>query len=187
MNVISEEIEKVKPYSYLINFFIFVFKIILFILTKSFSFIISAFYNLGFGFAKKYVNSKDSNYIKVGFFIIFASICFIINSIWIVCSHEIVNYNLYTGISIATVTFFDIGYSIVSIVKNKSNHKYYVLKLISLATALISLELTQSALLSFTMVGVDTSLYNGIIGIIVGLCSMFIGVIIIRKVQLNKL
>lgn len=101
---------------------------------------------------------------------------------------RIVNYDLYKGILIATVTFFDIGYSIYGIIKESKNNdtQNKLLRLINLATALISLELTQSALLSFTMVGVDNSLYNGLIGIIVGTCSLLIGIIIIIKDVKNK-
>jgi dihydroxyacetone kinase DhaKLM complex PTS-EIIA-like component DhaM len=94
-----------------------------------------------------------------------------------------VNYNLYIGITIATVTFYDIGYSIYAIRKNikNNNEKNTLLMLVNLATALISLELTQSALLSFTQANVDNSLYNGIIGIVVGFCSLIIGMIIYFK------
>ena len=53
MNKLSKKIEKLKPYNYLINFSSFTFKVILFILTKSFTFVISSIYNLGIGFAKK--------------------------------------------------------------------------------------------------------------------------------------
>ena len=61
---------------------------------------------------------------------------------------------------------------------NKQNN---LLMLVNLATALISLQLTQSALLSFTQVGVDNSLYNGIIGIVMGISSLVIGIIICFK------
>lgn len=188
MGELNKKIEVFKSYNYLINFSIFIFKIILFILTKSFSFMISSFYNLGIGFAKKNIYSKHQNDVKAGVFLIIASLCFIINSIWTIMIHRTVNYSLHIGILIATVTFFDIGYAIVSIIKNKLNHNDYVLKMISLATAFISLELTQSALLSFTMIGVDNSLYNGIIGIVVGLSSLLIGLIIIKtkKERLNE-
>ena len=99
-----------------------------------------------------------------------------------------VNYDLYTGILIATITFFDIGYSIYGIIKASKNNDIQnkLLKLIHLATALISLELTQSALLSFTMVGINNSLYNGIIGIIVGTSSFVIGIFMIIKAKNNQ-
>lgn len=170
------------------NLFLFGLKIILFLLTKSFFFIISSFYNLCIGFAKLKVYSKKENNWTVGLFIILASICFILYSIWTIMVKREVNYDLYTGILIATITFFDIGYSVYGIIKASKNNDIQnkLLKLIHLATALISLELTQSALLSFTMVDINNSLYNGIIGIIVGTSSFVIGIFIIIKAKNNQ-
>ena len=172
-----------KPHFYLANLFGFCLKIVLFFLTKSFSFIISSFYNLGIGLAKKKIYFHKENYLSVGVFLILASLSFVAYSIWTILFHKITYYNLYTGITIATVTFYDIGYSIYGIVKSlkNNNRQNNLLMLVNLATALISLELTQSALLSFTQVSVDNSLYNGIIGIIVGISSLVIGIIILKK------
>lgn len=180
---IKNILKKIKPYVYMTNLFLFLFKIILFLLTKSLFFIISSLYNLCIGVAKIKVYSKKENYWTIGLFVIFASICFTLYSIWTIIAKRTVNYDLYTGIFIATITFFDIGYSIYGIIKksNSNNIQNKLLKLINLATALISLELTQSALLSFTMVDVDNSLYNGLIGIIVGISSLVIGIFIIIK------
>lgn len=172
-----------KPYQYIPNVFLFLSKIILFIMTKSLFFAISSLYNLCIGIAKFKVYSKKENYWIVGLFIIFASICFSIYSAWTIIEKRIVNYNLYTGLFIATITFFDIGYSIYGIIRESKNNNFQnkLIKLINLAAALISLELTQTALLSFTMTGIDNSLYNGLIGIIVGICSLIIGIFIITK------
>jgi dihydroxyacetone kinase DhaKLM complex PTS-EIIA-like component DhaM len=180
---IRDKYRKTKPHSYLINILIFIAKVVLFLITKSLAFVISSLYNLGIGLAKKKIYSNKDNYKSTGSFVIIASLCFIIYSIWIIITHKMVNYNLYIGITIATVTFYDIGYSIYAIRKNikNNNEKNTLLMLVNLATALISLELTQSALLSFTQANVDNSLYNGIIGIVVGFCSLIIGMIIYFK------
>lgn len=169
---------KIKPYFYLVNFLIFFTKIILFILTKSFALIISSLYNLTVGLARRKIYSNDI--LSIGIFVILASICFVFYSIWTIIFHKIVNYNLYVGITVATITFYDIGYSIYGIRKSvkEKNKQNNLSMLINLATALISLELTQSAILSFTKTGIDNSLYNGIIGIIVGISSLIIGIII---------
>lgn len=175
--------KKMKPYTYLTNILIFVAKIILFFITKSLAFVISSLYNLGIGLARKKIYSNNYNYKSIGSFVIMASLCFIIYSIWVIISHKIVNYDLYIGIAIATVTFYDIGYSIYGIIKSikNNNEQNNLLMLVNLATALISLELTQSAILSFTQVNMDNSLYNGIIGIVVGISSLMIGIIICFK------
>lgn len=179
-NRIKSWINNKKRYFYLSNIILFIFKILLFFLTKSLSFIISSSYNLCIGIAKKNIYKSKNNNSLIGIYVILAGISFISYSIWTIYTHKTVNYSLYTGVVIATVTFFDIGYAIYNIVKNikekNKNNKY--LSLINLATALISLELTQSALLSFTMSGVDNSLHNGLIGIVVGLSSILIGIII---------
>lgn len=177
---IKKYYNNIKSYFYLGNFIVFFSKILLSFITNSFALIISSIYNLEIGFARKKVYSNKKEFTSIGGFIIMASISFIIYSVWIIYAHKMVNYNLYTGLMIATITFYDIGYSIYGINKSiKNNNKQNkLLMLINLATALISLELTQSAILSFTQVGIDNSLYNGIIGIIVGFISLIIGIII---------
>lgn len=175
--------KEIKPHFYIINILIFIAKIFLFVITKSLVFVISSLYNLGIGLAKRKIYSQEDDYKFIGSFVIMASLCFIIYSTCTIIFHKIVNYDLYIGITIATVTFYEIGYSIYGIRKSiKNNNKQNnLLMLVNLATALISLELTQSALLSFTQVGVDNSLYNGIIGIVVGVSSLVIGIIICLK------
>ena len=172
----------IKPYFYLGNLLAFISKIVLFFLTKSLLFIISSFYNLGIGLAKKKIYFNKSNNSSIGFLLIIASISFIAYSIWTILSHKITYYNFYTGLVIATVTFYDIGYSIYEIIKKSRNSKQNnLLVIVNFITALISLELTQTALLSFTQIGVDNSLYNGMIGIIVGTISLGISIMILFK------
>ena len=181
--VIEKTKTKFQKYSYLGNYFVFLFKMGLFFFTKSLTFMISSLYNLGIGLTRKKIYSNKDKFLSVGIFLMMASMFFVFYSIWIVVSHKIVYYNLYTGLAIATVTFYDIVFSIYGIQKSIRNHhkKNNVLMLVNLATALISLELTQSALLSFTQNGVDHSLYNGIIGMIVGISAFLIGLWICLK------
>ena len=180
---VKQKYEKVKPYMYIGNLIIFLMKVILFFITFSWIILISSFYNLGIGLARKKVYSKNDNYISIGIFVSLASIFFILYSIWIIIDHKIVNYNIYVGILIATVTFYDIGHSIYGIVKSikRNNPQNNLLMLVNLATGIISLELTQAALLSFTQIGVDNSLYNGLLGVILGICAFIIGLVICLK------
>lgn len=97
--------KQIKPYAYLTNILIFVAKIVLFFITKSLAFAISSLYNLGIGLARKKIYSNKGNHKSIGSFVIMASLCFIIYSTWTIISHKMVNYDLYTGITIATVTF----------------------------------------------------------------------------------
>ena len=171
----------IKPYLYFSNIILFIFKIILFLLTKSFYFIISSFYNICVALAKKNVYLKKENYKRVGIYLVLASIWFIFYSVWIILFHKTSSYHMYVGIAIAAVTFADIGISIYGIVKSKNDKQNKVLKKVNLATALISLELTQTAILSFTNFGVDNSFYNGIVGIGVGFLSLMIGILILYE------
>lgn len=175
--------KKFKPYFYFSNLLVFIVKIVLFLMTKSLMFVISSLYNLGIGLARREIYFNKKNYSLVGIFLIIASLFSIVYSYLIIVFHSVVNYNLYMGITIATITFYDIGYSIYGISKSirNNNKQNNLLMLVNLAMALISLQLTQSALLSFTQIGVDNSLYNGIIGIVMGISSLVIGIIICFK------
>lgn len=181
INNIKKISNKIKPYLYLTNMILFILKIILFLITKSLFFVISSLYNLCIGLAKLKV--YHNNYRKVGLFLVLASISFTLYSIWTILNNRVVTYDMYTSLLIATVTFFDIGIAIYKIIKErkKQNLQDKVIKLINLSTALISLELTQSAILSFTMKGIDNSLYNGILGVIVGTSTILIGIFIMRR------
>lgn len=186
---VKQKYEKFKPYMYIGNLIVFLIKVILFFITLSWILLISSFYNLGIGLARKKVFSKNNNYISIGIFVSLASLFFILYSIWIIVDHKIVNYNLYVGILIATVTFYDIGHSIYGIVKSikHNNSQNNLLMLVNLATGIISLELTQAALLSFTQIGVDNSLHNGLLGIVVGVCAFLIGILICLKQKEKKI
>lgn len=109
---------KIKSYSYLANIIVFISKILLYSITKSFALIISSLYNLEIVLARKNIYSNKENYYSIGGFLILASLWFIFYSVWIIIFDKLTNYNLYSGIAIATVTFYDIGYSIYGIRKS---------------------------------------------------------------------
>lgn len=85
---------------------------------------------------------------------------------------------MYAAILIATITFTDIVLSIIGIVraKKKKDIQSEMLKYINLSTALISLSLTQSAILSFKNQNADNSFVNGTFGIIVAILTILIGI-----------
>lgn len=183
MRKINELYNKFYKYNYLTNLFMVIIKIILFFLTKSYAFIIYSFYSLCIGLSKKNIFFNEKGKYKiVGVLLLISSILFMNYSYFVIKTHYNTNYNLYTGIAIATIIFIDIGLAIVGIIKTnkKRNLQNKVLKLTNLATSLISLELVQTALLSFTQKGVDNSLYNGICGIIFGFSSLIISIYVIK-------
>jgi len=87
------------------------------------------------------------------------------------------------AIIIAAVTFTDIIIAIIGIIKSNKEEKN--IKLVFLATSLISLTLTQTAILSFTNKGSDMSKYNGMCGMLFGLVAIVIGIIILNRKELN--
>lgn len=179
---INNLISKYTKYTFATNLFMFIVKIVLFLLTKSFSFLIYSFYTLCIGLTKKNIFfNKKGKYTIVGILLLISSFLFINYSIFVMKAHYIANYSMYVGIAIAAVTFYDIILAIYGIVKaHKNNDKQSkVYKLTNLATAIISLELTQTAILSFTNVGTDLSFYNGMGGIVFGIASLIISAIVI--------
>ena len=119
-----------------------------------------------------------SRYIKSGILIIIASILFINYSIVVMKLHLNSSYHMYVAILIATVTFTDIAIATIGIIKAKKKNdlETEILKYINLSTALISLSLTQTSILSFTMKNQDMSNWNGIGGIVMGSLVCSIGI-----------
>lgn len=95
---------------------------------------------------------------------------------------------MYVALLIATVTFTDITIATIGIVKAKKKNdlETEMIKYTNLATALISLSLTQSAILSFTNENQDMSMWNGIGGIVMGSLACIIGVYMIVNGSIKK-
>ncbi len=183
MNLFKILYHKLYKYNYLTNLFMVVIKIILFFLTANYAFIIYSFYSLSIGLTKKNIFfNRKGKYTIVGILLAISSILFINYSYFVIQTHYSVAYDSYKSITIATIIFVDIGLAIVGIAKSNkhSNLQNKILKLTNLATSLISLELVQTALLSFTQTGIDNSLFNGIAGIIFGACSLIISFYVIK-------
>lgn len=91
---------------------------------------------------------------------------------------EEVHYSEYSVYAIALCSFVKLGVSIYWIVKLKGSNQpmEYTMKLTNFADAMVSLVLTQSALL--VMKGIaKSSYYDGLFGIIVGFSVIIIGII----------
>ena len=95
---------------------------------------------------------------------------------------------MYVAISIATVTFAEIGLNIRGVIVTRHNHTLLIhaIKMINLSASLITLVLTQTALLSFTNIETNTleiSKGNGLIGILMGTVATLIGGYMIFKAR----
>ena len=92
---------------------------------------------------------------------------------------------MYIGILIAAITFSEIIISIIGIIRAK-NKENKLIKYSNLCNGIISLALTQTAILSFTNPNKDLSLYNGLGGIIFASITIIIGIyLIINKKHLT--
>ena len=151
----------------------------------------NALYNFGMAFAKivvlyHYKNDNQENvcdcYKQVGMILICTALTYIFYSFRLFISHEITNYSMFSGITIATVTFFEIGFAIYGILTNTKEQAPIVksIKTINLCSSLISLVLTQTALLSFNS-AVEASQYNGILALIFGSSVIFLGIYMVKN------
>ena len=182
-NKLEQIWNKILPYTFLSNFGMGMLKLIGAGLTMSFGLFVSSFYNFFISITKKRIFIKKEipeykKYYQIGLLIIIAGILYINYSILVIKLHLAVSYHMYAAILIATITFTDIVLSIIGIVraKKKKDIQSEMLKYINLSTALISLSLTQSAILSFKNQNADNSFVNGTFGIIVAILTILIGI-----------
>ena len=88
------------------------------------------------------------------------------------------SYSMVLGISVACVSFVELGIAIKGCFNSYGKGHYYRnIKLISLCSALTAIVLTEIALTSFAAEG-DTRLINGIVGVIVGAIIVLIAIYI---------
>ncbi len=168
------------------NLFYFLFKIIVGIVFRSWFLIAIAVYSLFIGYVKNncsrgLLKNKDNindihSYIRGGVVLSISSIFYITYTIFQIYYPSNFQYNLIIAIAIATFATYSIAMSIVGIVRAKGKTmliKEY--KFTNFATAFNNLVLTQIALLSISSTSIRMAVYNGIIGVIVGIIILGIG------------
>lgn len=183
-------------------------KIFLGVYTLSLFPILSACYSLGIMIAKYFAitehkrTTKDSIsseeiekrhyrcYQLIGVVILVSSLLFIIYSLRLFIIQEpLVKYSTIGAITIAAVTFFEIGVAIrgVFLARKKEDRLMESIRLTNLATALISLVLTQTAIMSFAHGG-DYTIYIGCSGVLFGGIAAIIGgyMIVKGRVRMNS-
>ncbi|KMT62289.1 hypothetical protein X559_1334 [Paenilisteria newyorkensis] len=170
-------------------------KIVLGVFSLSFILIINAFFNMGMAVAKYLavkthrtsVTEMDQrkSYRSIGWMILFSSIMFIVFCSVLTISNTAIKYDPHIAVIIATVTFTELVLSIHGIINARKDKKLIMeaVKLTNFASALISLALTQAALLSFAYDG-NVVGYNMISGLLFGTISGFIGIYMILKRRL---
>lgn len=175
-------------------------KVILGVYTLSLFPILSACYSLGIMIAKYFAitehkRTKESSiseeierrhyrcYQLIGVVVLVSSLLFVIYSLRLFIIQEpLVKYSTIGAITIAAVTFFEIGAAIrgVFLARKKEDRLMESIRLTNLATALISLVLTQTAIMSFAHGG-DYTIYIGCSGVLFGGIAAIIGGYMIAK------
>ncbi|MFR8004585.1 MAG: hypothetical protein ACLU6E_02375 [Dysosmobacter welbionis] len=119
-----------------------------------------------------------------GIILIVASCLYIAYSIRMYFHPTYTTYHPYIAMGIATVTFVEIGLNLRGVLVFRKNRSplLHALKTINLATSLISLVLTQAAILSFAD-EVQNPASNGILGALMGGCAVLLGVYMLLRMR----
>ncbi|HBU82049.1 hypothetical protein QP794_12920 [Paenibacillus sp. UMB7766-LJ446] len=189
-----------------LNALIAVGKIFLGIYSLSFFLCINAFYNIGIAVAKYFAAKahEDSNlddsspeeilkkqyaaYRFIGNIVLASSVVYIIycSKLLFVASSR-THYPHYVAFIIAAVTFTEIAVSLGGAIMARRNNEPVIeaIKLTNFSSSLISLSLTQTAIMSFTYKG-DPTFYNGLSGIIFGALAALIGLYMILRTPADE-
>lgn len=190
----SERVYLFARISLVMNMALTVGKVLIGIFTASLFMYVNAFYSVGIGVTKllfirnyraeKSLEEQRRCYSTIGSVILISSMVYIIYSLRLVFGTSSMRYSQIVAIAIAAVTFTEIGMNIRGTVVAHRNSTPLVqaVKLANLASSLICLALTQTALLSFTTEQ-DLSTANGLMGILMGICSASIGVFMILRTK----
>ncbi|WP_440119324.1 hypothetical protein [Paenibacillus sp. QZ-Y1] len=189
-----------------LNVLIAVGKILLGIFSLSFFLCINAFYNIGIAVAKYYAAKahEDLNqghfspdeiskkqyaaYHFIGNIVLASSMVYIIYcSKLLFVAGNITHYPRYIAFIIAAVTFTEIAISLGGAVMARRNNEPVIeaIKLTNFSSSLISLSLTQTAIMSFSYKG-DPTFYNGLSGIIFGALAALIGLYMILRTRTKE-
>lgn len=155
---------------------------------------VNGFYTLGMVLARYcalagVVKTKDISgqyryYRWSGIVLISASCLYIAYSIRSYFHPTYTAYHPYIAMGIATVTFVEIGLNLrgVLVFRKDRSPLLHALKTINLATSLISLVLTQAAILSFAD-EIQNPASNGILGALMGACAALLGVYMLLRMR----
>lgn len=119
-----------------------------------------------------------------GIILIGASLLYMSYSGWAYYHPKQVVYYEYIALAIATFTFTEIGLNIRGVIINRKNKTplLHAVKTINLAASLISLVLTQSAILAFADDGNHDPAVNALLGLLMGACAALLGVYMLRRI-----
>lgn len=125
------------------------------------------------------------HYQWAGIILIIASLLYMSYSGWLYFHPKQVAYHEYIALAIATVTFTEIGLNLrgVLLFRKSATPLLHAIKTINLASSLISLVLTQSAILSFAEEGQHDPAWNAILGVLMGGCAILLGLYMLSRIK----
>lgn len=132
----------------------------------------------------KDVKKQYDYYRQAGMILIAASLLYLVYSGWSFFHPRAVSYHKYIALSIATFTFTEIGLNLYGMIANRSSRTplLHAIKTINLAASLISLVLTQSAILAFAGGGNHDPAVNALMGLLSGTCAVLLGFYMIWRI-----
>lgn len=138
------------------------------------------------GVIKPCEKRTQSDYCRLsGLMLILSAALYMIYSVNLVFSPPNTQYHMFIAIAIAAFTFAEIGLNIRGVIVYRHEHTplLHAIKMINLASSLICLTLTQTALLSFASDGTIHAAANGLIGVLAGAAAMALGIIMIIRIR----
>ena len=130
------------------------------------------------------VRQQYAYYRRSGRILIAASVLYIFYSMWSFFHPREVSYHMYVALAIATFTFTEIGMNLYGMIANRKNRTplLHAIKTINLAASLVSLVVTQSAILAFADQGYNPAV-NALMGMFSGTCAVLLGVFMLWRIE----
>lgn len=178
-------VHAVKERSYFVGFGMGAGKMILAVLSRSWLLFIHAVYSVikasAMYFALGEHEGRCNTMFYSGLLIMAASAVYLVYSIWIYFFGSSASYHMVISIGIAAVTTYELIAAIYGLkrAKKKKDVKLETVKYINLASALVSVSLTQTAILSFAGKGDMSKAYAigdavfGFLALLVGAAMLF--------------
>lgn len=138
-----------------------------------------------YGAVKTTEQNEQYKYYRIsGSIMIAASVLYVCYSLWTIRNPKTVYYGDIIAITIAAITFTEIGLNVRGVIKYRKAKTplLHALKIISLGTSLISLVLTQAAILAFADDTQNPSV-NGLLGAITGTIAALLGFYMLRRMK----
>lgn len=170
-------------------------KIVSGILSLSMFTCVNGGYTLGMVFARGcalagslYPNDQQKQYRyyrRAGVVLLAGSLLYLAYSGWFYFHPKYTAYPKSVALAIATFTFTEITLNVrgILIYRKKRTHLLHALKTINLATSLITLVLTQSAILSFAQGGYYNPASNALLGLLTGTCAALLGIFMLWRID----